>query len=294
MGRGGRDHVLDLTQPFALDSSPLAHTADSLVRVTRRVVGSPTRQAGGRGRAGGGLPAGTARPPNHPPEGEGEGGGRPGRAHQAPADPATHPGSFFLVCTRTRAEAFAFPNLHDWHLPPPTPRGGEEGSRLCERGDSTRFQGHLLVRVPTSQGGTPSRPPEEGGGEGGTAGRGPTRPARATPSPRQPHPGLGTVGRGQTAHPHCLQKLRVLLILFAESFHPSVALLLGYRSRAWMHPCEGNPSPFGLQSQEALLVGASEDTGRCHGRRGQRDPRTPGGQNRSFTGLSPSLAHRSR
>lgn len=39
-----------------------------------------------------------------------------------------------------------------------------------------------------------------------------------------------------------------------------------------MHPCEGNTSPFGLQSQEALLVGASEDTGRCHGRTGQRDP----------------------
>jgi len=176
------------------NSSPLAHTTGSLVRVTRRVVGGPTRQAPGRPPGGSPDNAWHFRflPPN-----------RLGRGETPGTGGSTAPSPTFSERPRHRTSRSRGPPRRLWHLSHRKPAQGRapsggRGPGSAGRVRHSRFQGRLLVRIRMHI----------------TAGH--IRPDRA----RCETPRLGTRERGPTAHRRCLRRLRALLILHAESFSP--------------------------------------------------------------------------
>lgn len=109
-------------------------------------------------------------------------------------------------------------------------------------------------------------------------------------------PGVQGYSREPTVRPPCLWMLRILLILLSECFSPFDRSTCRLSVSRQYPSLRGVYLAFGLQSQETLLLGVpttrqratNDDERTIHG------PSLGSTHDRSSTGLSPSIAHRSR
>lgn len=126
---------------------------------------------------------------------------------------------------------------------------------------------------------TPTVPIPEGLGSLGEGGR--SRAAKTSREARRPHEALAAMetalyqgrlnaqwGRGSasslppnrfpqsqwTSHPHAHDSFRNFELSLQSPLHPSIALLVRYRSHTGIQPYQGYTWQFRLQSQGALLV----------------------------------------